>query len=83
MKGGTKMFFLQLLLAIVILTALLIFTAITGRIIKKEDKEYMIINIDDWKEMNIEQYKLEKKKAILEREIINILLQSEEEELEI
>jgi len=76
---------LQLLLAIVILTAFLIFISMTYRIVKKSNKGYIVINIDKWKEMNIEQYKLEKEKTILEREIIDILLQidEEEEELEI
>ena len=56
----------------------LIFISITIAWLKKYDKDYKIIEIDNWRKMKLVNIELKKRKEILEREIIKILLYEEE-----
>lgn len=67
---------------IVVMTVGLILTSISIRWMKRHNKNYKEVNINEWKKMNIINMKLKKEKAILEKEIIQLILQEDEEELE-
>lgn len=66
--------------ALIVATFGLVFMSITIKWANRCDISYEVVNIDKWKEMNITNMSLKKKKAILEREIIKFILEEDEEE---
>ncbi|SHH59464.1 hypothetical protein [Sporanaerobacter acetigenes] len=68
------------LMTIVLIIFSLLFTSITIELMKKYNNDYKTLNIDEWKKLKVINMALKKKKAILEREVIQIILQEDEQE---
>lgn len=77
------MILLYLIGIFILLTIGLIALSVILKWMKKQDGKYVEININEWKNMNIINMDLKKRKAILEREIIQLILDEDlyEEEL--
>ncbi|MGJ0847796.1 hypothetical protein ACR77J_13985 [Tissierella praeacuta] len=61
----------------ILLTLGLIAVSIVLKWMNKQNTGYIEVNIDEWKKMNIVNMELRKRKAILEREVIQIILDNE------
>ena len=68
------MILLYLIGILILLTTGLIALSVILKWMKKQDGKYVEININEWKNMNIINMDLKKRKAILEREIIQLIL---------
>lgn len=55
----------------------LVLISITVAWSKKEDKDYKIINIEEWKRINLLNNELKKRKEVLEKEIIKKVIYNE------
>lgn len=71
-------YFLKITSEIIAAILGLIFISIAIAWSKRNDKHYKTIDINEWRDMHILNIKLKKRKTILEKEVINIILEKEE-----